>query len=182
MVWSLALCPDDAKQDSVVYGAEFGVVFLAKGPRTASIQEGLDCLVMTIHTYIHTGVFKKYLKLSLCLCCIFLKRRGKNALLFRRRPWSTFSFSLSTSPPWGLQGGRGRSFTVTCLAVLLRLVKNTLFHVYEDACHHCCLVVNLTLTNPLRITFGEKKQGTQTEESSVQRASSPGRDNRRYKK
>ena len=26
MVWSLALCPDDAKQDSVVYGAEFGAV------------------------------------------------------------------------------------------------------------------------------------------------------------
>ena len=45
MVWSLALCLDDTKQDSVVYGAEFGVVFLAKGPRTtASIQEGLDCL------------------------------------------------------------------------------------------------------------------------------------------
>ena len=44
MVWSLALCPDDAKQDLVVYGAEFGVVFLAKAPRTASIQEGLDCL------------------------------------------------------------------------------------------------------------------------------------------
>ena len=44
MVWSLALCPDDTKQDSVVYGAEFSVVFLAKGPRTASIQEGLDCL------------------------------------------------------------------------------------------------------------------------------------------
>ena len=42
MVWSLALCPDDAKQDPVVYGAEFGVVFLAEGPRTASIQEGLD--------------------------------------------------------------------------------------------------------------------------------------------
>ena len=35
MVWSLALCPDDAKQDPVVYGAEFGVVFLA---------EDLDCL------------------------------------------------------------------------------------------------------------------------------------------
>ena len=31
MVWFLALCPDDAKQDRVVYGAEFGVVFLAKG-------------------------------------------------------------------------------------------------------------------------------------------------------
>ena len=44
MVWSLALCPDDAKQDPVVYGAEFGVVFLAKGPHTASIQEHLDCL------------------------------------------------------------------------------------------------------------------------------------------
>ena len=44
MAWPLALCPDDAKQDPVVYGAEFGVVFLAKGPRTASIQEGLDCL------------------------------------------------------------------------------------------------------------------------------------------
>ena len=44
MVWSLALCLDDAKQDPVVYGAEFGVVFLAKGPRTASIQKGLDFL------------------------------------------------------------------------------------------------------------------------------------------
>ena len=28
MGWSLALCPYDAKQDPVVYGAEFGVVFL----------------------------------------------------------------------------------------------------------------------------------------------------------
>ena len=44
MVWSLALCPDDAKQDPVVYGAEFGVVFLAEGPCTVSIHEGLDCL------------------------------------------------------------------------------------------------------------------------------------------
>ena len=44
LVWSLAVCPDNAKQDPVVYGAEFGVVFLAKGPRTASIQEGLDWL------------------------------------------------------------------------------------------------------------------------------------------
>ena len=46
MVWSLALCPHDAKQDPVVYGAEFSVVFLAGGPRTASIQEGLDYLVL----------------------------------------------------------------------------------------------------------------------------------------
>ena len=37
MVWSLALRPDDAKQDPVVYGTKFGVVFLAEGPRTASI-------------------------------------------------------------------------------------------------------------------------------------------------
>ena len=44
MVWSLALCPDDAKQDPMVYGAEFGVVFLAEGPRTASIQDGFYCL------------------------------------------------------------------------------------------------------------------------------------------
>ena len=44
MVWSLELCPDDAKQDPVMYGAEFGAVFLAKDPRTAPIQEGLDCL------------------------------------------------------------------------------------------------------------------------------------------
>ena len=39
MVWSLAQRPDDAKQDPVVYRAAFGVVFLAKGPRTSSIQE-----------------------------------------------------------------------------------------------------------------------------------------------
>ena len=34
MIWSLALCPDDAEQGQVVYGAEFGeVMFLAKGVR-----------------------------------------------------------------------------------------------------------------------------------------------------
>ena len=43
MVWSLALRSDDAKQDPVVHGTNFGVVFLAEGPRTASIQEGFDC-------------------------------------------------------------------------------------------------------------------------------------------
>ena len=43
MVWSLAVYPDDTKQDSMVYGAEFGAVLLAKGLCTASIQEGLDC-------------------------------------------------------------------------------------------------------------------------------------------
>ena len=42
MVWSLALRSDDAKQDPVVYGTKFGVVFLAEGPRTASIQEGFE--------------------------------------------------------------------------------------------------------------------------------------------
>ena len=48
MVWSLALCPDDAKQDSVVYGAEFGVVLLAEGPRTASIQRASVASAFTI--------------------------------------------------------------------------------------------------------------------------------------
>ena len=43
MVWSLALRSNDAKQDPAVYGTKFGVVFLAEGPRTASIQEGFDC-------------------------------------------------------------------------------------------------------------------------------------------
>ena len=42
MVWSLALCRDDTKQDSVVYGAKFGVVFLAKGPRT------IYCIIIII--------------------------------------------------------------------------------------------------------------------------------------
>ena len=51
MVWSLALCPDDTKQDSVKYRAEFGVVFLAKGPPTTSIEEGLDCLRLS-----HSGL------------------------------------------------------------------------------------------------------------------------------
>ena len=30
----MALCPDHAKQDPVVHGADFGVVLLANGPRT----------------------------------------------------------------------------------------------------------------------------------------------------
>ena len=44
MVSSLALCPDNAKQDPAAYGVEFGVVFVAKGSRAAHIQEGPDCL------------------------------------------------------------------------------------------------------------------------------------------
>ena len=44
MVWSLALCPNEAKQDPIVYGADFGVVFLAKSPCTTFIQQGLDSL------------------------------------------------------------------------------------------------------------------------------------------
>ena len=39
MVWCLALCPNDTKQDPMGYGAEFGVVFVTKGPRFASIKE-----------------------------------------------------------------------------------------------------------------------------------------------
>ena len=43
MVWSLALRSDDEKQDLVAYGTKCGVVFLAEGLRTASIQKGFDC-------------------------------------------------------------------------------------------------------------------------------------------
>ena len=44
--WSgSVLCPDDAKQDPVVYGTEFGVVFLAEGPRTTSIFDKYICCV-----------------------------------------------------------------------------------------------------------------------------------------
>ena len=43
MIWSLALRPDDAKQDPVVYGTKVVVVILAEGPRTASIQKGFNC-------------------------------------------------------------------------------------------------------------------------------------------
>ena len=48
MVWSLALRPVDAKQDPVVYGAEFGVVFLVEGPRTASIGRASIASAFTI--------------------------------------------------------------------------------------------------------------------------------------
>ena len=37
MVWSLALRSDDAKQDPVVYGTTFGVVFLAEAMKLISI-------------------------------------------------------------------------------------------------------------------------------------------------
>ena len=48
MVWSLALRPDDAKQDPVVYGTKFGVVFLAEGPRTASNRRASIASAFTI--------------------------------------------------------------------------------------------------------------------------------------
>ena len=38
MVWSLALCPDNAKQNPVAYDAKFGVGSLAKGPHTTFMQ------------------------------------------------------------------------------------------------------------------------------------------------
>ena len=43
IVWSLETCPDDTKQDLVVCGMEFGVVFLGKDLFTTSIQQGIDC-------------------------------------------------------------------------------------------------------------------------------------------
>ena len=51
MVWSVALCLDDAKQDPVVYGAECVEVFLSEGPCTVSIQ---GCLVWL--GFYHSGI------------------------------------------------------------------------------------------------------------------------------
>ena len=60
MVWPLALRSDDAKQDPVVYGTKFGAVFLAEGPRTASIQEGL--VPYEFHHYSLIPVFKRKIR------------------------------------------------------------------------------------------------------------------------
>ena len=57
MVSSLALCPDYTKEDSVAYGAEFGVVFLAKGPRTASIQRASIVSALTIRILRESATF-----------------------------------------------------------------------------------------------------------------------------
>ena len=63
MVWSLALRPDDAKQDPVVYDTKSGVVFLAEGPRIASIEKGFDCF----------GLYHPGLE-NVCVCvCVFIK-------------------------------------------------------------------------------------------------------------
>ena len=64
MVWSLVLCPDDAKQDPVVYSAEFGLVFLAKGPRTASIQEDFDCLGLYLSCFESERHFRLVVELA----------------------------------------------------------------------------------------------------------------------
>ena len=64
MVWSLTLCPDDAKQDLVVCDAEFCVVFLAEGPRTASIQEGSDCLDLYPSDLEGEGYFRLVVELT----------------------------------------------------------------------------------------------------------------------
>ena len=56
MVWALALCPDDAKQDPVVYRVEFGVVFV-KGLHTTSKQEGLDGLGLLIRVLKESATF-----------------------------------------------------------------------------------------------------------------------------
>ena len=66
MVWSLALYPDNVKQDPVVYGAKFGVVlFLAEGPWTASIQdEELDCLGLYHSSYEGERYFRLVVELT----------------------------------------------------------------------------------------------------------------------
>ena len=52
MIWCLVLCPDNAKQDLMVYGAEFGVVFLAKGSRTGygKREARIDCSMVISET------------------------------------------------------------------------------------------------------------------------------------
>ena len=50
MVWCLALCPNDTKQDPLGYGAEFGVVFATKCSRPASIKECFGFLGLN-HSY-----------------------------------------------------------------------------------------------------------------------------------
>ena len=49
------LCPDNTKHDPVVYGAEFGVVVLAKGQRTTSIHEGFDCLAVYVEIVVYVN-------------------------------------------------------------------------------------------------------------------------------
>ena len=47
MVWSLALRSDDAKQDPVVYGTKFGVVFVCSIPITVGHKRSLRGLHAT---------------------------------------------------------------------------------------------------------------------------------------
>ena len=53
MVWSLSLYPDDAKQDPVVYGVEFGVVFLAKCPLNMLYKFTLDLRISGVGMHGH---------------------------------------------------------------------------------------------------------------------------------
>ena len=64
MVWPLALYPDDANQDPVLYGEDFGVVFLAKGSRIESIQEGVDCLGLSHSSLEGEGYFRLVVELT----------------------------------------------------------------------------------------------------------------------
>ena len=65
MGWSCALCSDDAKQNPVVYyaGAELGVVFLLRDPRTAEnamarvvIVETVPCIILVFYGGVFTLV------------------------------------------------------------------------------------------------------------------------------
>ena len=57
MVWSLALCLDYAKHDPVVYGAEYVVVFLAKGPRLHPYRRALIASASTIRVLRESATF-----------------------------------------------------------------------------------------------------------------------------
>ena len=57
VVWSLALRPDNAKQDPVVYGTKFGVVFLAEGSRMHPYRRDSIASAFTIRVLRESATF-----------------------------------------------------------------------------------------------------------------------------
>ena len=116
MVWSLALRSDDAKQDPVVYGTKFGVVFLVEGPRTASIQKGFDCfglyhpglererdfrLAVELREYRLFGSYCRFFLKSL-LMTLISRWAAHQTVVFFSLIFSCFSSHLSIVSPMGL--------------------------------------------------------------------------------
>ena len=121
VVWSLALRSDDAKQDPVVYGTKFGVVFLAEGPRTASIQKCFDCFGLY-----HPGLTFSFFPPSLSPSCLVFCSRDVGLAVPPRVAPSIFrlqgeSGAYSQAPllPPAFRGGAVLYCTVLCCAVVL---------------------------------------------------------------